>query len=130
MRHSHALTPHFACPPRRSLRVVNPSPYMAYLQARGCIIVASSPEILCRVGEDGRVTNRCVPCWLTGSQGRAPVPRGAASAPRQLCVAGKAAMSRLLALLLLLLLLLFAATARLPIPTPAAGRWRGRGSGG
>ena len=31
---------------------------MAYLQARGCIIVASSPEILCRVGEDGRVTNR------------------------------------------------------------------------
>ncbi|KAL4430388.1 hypothetical protein ABPG77_002194 [Micractinium sp. CCAP 211/92] len=42
----------------RSLRVVNPSPYMAYLQARGCIIVASSPEILCRVGEDGTVTNR------------------------------------------------------------------------
>ncbi|XP_043693209.1 anthranilate synthase alpha subunit 1, chloroplastic-like isoform X2 [Telopea speciosissima] len=33
----------------RALRVVNPSPYMAYLQARGCIMVASSPEILTRV---------------------------------------------------------------------------------
>jgi anthranilate synthase component 1 len=32
----------------RALRVVNPSPYMIYLQARGSIIVASSPEILCR----------------------------------------------------------------------------------
>ncbi|RMZ56813.1 hypothetical protein APUTEX25_002902, partial [Auxenochlorella protothecoides] len=41
-----------------SLRVVNPSPYMTYLQARGCILVASSPEILCRVGLDGTVTNR------------------------------------------------------------------------
>ncbi|KFM26929.1 Anthranilate synthase component I-1, chloroplastic [Auxenochlorella protothecoides] len=43
---------------RGSLRVVNPSPYMTYLQARGCILVASSPEILCRVGLDGTVTNR------------------------------------------------------------------------
>ncbi|CAI0556784.1 unnamed protein product [Linum tenue] len=33
----------------RCLRVVNPSPYMTYLQARGCILVASSPEILTRV---------------------------------------------------------------------------------
>lgn len=33
----------------RALRAVNPSPYMGYLQARGCILVASSPEILCRV---------------------------------------------------------------------------------
>jgi len=33
----------------RALRIVNPSPYMAYLQARGCILVASSPEILTRV---------------------------------------------------------------------------------
>ncbi|ERN09747.1 anthranilate synthase alpha subunit 2, chloroplastic isoform X1 [Amborella trichopoda] len=32
----------------RALRVVNPSPYMTYLQARGCILVASSPEILIR----------------------------------------------------------------------------------
>ncbi|KAI3830662.1 hypothetical protein MKW92_030992 [Papaver armeniacum] len=30
----------------RALRVVNPSPYMTYLQATGCILVASSPEIL------------------------------------------------------------------------------------
>ncbi|MEM9064920.1 MAG: chorismate-binding protein [Planctomycetota bacterium] len=33
----------------RSLRAVNPSPYMVYLQAHRCILVASSPEILCRV---------------------------------------------------------------------------------
>ncbi|XP_048420628.1 anthranilate synthase alpha subunit 2, chloroplastic isoform X3 [Pyrus x bretschneideri] len=33
----------------RALRIVNPSPYMTYLQARGCILVASSPEILTRV---------------------------------------------------------------------------------
>ncbi len=35
----------------RALRIVNPSPYMIYLQARGAILVASSPEILCRVTE-------------------------------------------------------------------------------
>lgn len=35
----------------RALRIVNPSPYMIYLQARGAILVASSPEILCRVAE-------------------------------------------------------------------------------
>ena len=40
----------------RALRVINPSPYMAYLQVEGCILVASSPEILCKV-EDGVVTN-------------------------------------------------------------------------
>lgn len=33
----------------RALRVVNPSPYQIYLQAEECILVASSPEILCRV---------------------------------------------------------------------------------
>ncbi len=41
----------------RALRIVNPSPYMIYLQARGSILVASSPEILCRVRDDV-VTNR------------------------------------------------------------------------
>ena len=41
----------------RALRVVNPSPYQIYLQAEGCILVASSPEILCRV-RDREVTNR------------------------------------------------------------------------
>ncbi|OVA06494.1 Anthranilate synthase component I [Macleaya cordata] len=41
----------------RALRVVNPSPYMTYLQARGCILVASSPEILTRV-KKGKIVNR------------------------------------------------------------------------
>ena len=41
----------------RALRVVNPSPYMFYLQAEGSMLVGSSPEILCRV-QDGVVTNR------------------------------------------------------------------------
>ncbi len=41
----------------RTLRVVNPSPYMIYLQAEGCILAASSPEILCRC-RDGSVVNR------------------------------------------------------------------------
>ncbi|KAK3148883.1 hypothetical protein QOZ80_3AG0209940 [Eleusine coracana subsp. coracana] len=40
-----------------ALRIVNPSPYMAYLQARGCILVASSPEILTRV-QKGTIINR------------------------------------------------------------------------
>jgi len=35
----------------RALRAVNPSPYMGYVQCQGCILVASSPEILCRVRE-------------------------------------------------------------------------------
>ena len=41
----------------RALRIVNPSPYMIYLQSSDSILVASSPEILCRV-ERGVVTNR------------------------------------------------------------------------
>ncbi|KAK7270146.1 hypothetical protein RIF29_23074 [Crotalaria pallida] len=41
----------------RALRIVNPSPYMTYLQARGSILVASSPEILTRV-KKGQITNR------------------------------------------------------------------------
>ncbi|KAJ3682664.1 hypothetical protein LUZ60_012891 [Juncus effusus] len=41
----------------RSLRIVNPSPYMAYLQARGCIMAVSSPEILTRV-KNGKIINR------------------------------------------------------------------------
>ncbi|KAJ4732079.1 Anthranilate synthase component 1 [Rhynchospora pubera] len=41
----------------RALRIVNPSPYMTYLQARGCILVASSPEILTRV-KKGNIVNR------------------------------------------------------------------------
>jgi anthranilate synthase component 1 len=41
----------------RALRIVNPSPYMIYLQAAGAILVASSPEILCRAA-GGTVTSR------------------------------------------------------------------------
>ncbi|KAJ7964153.1 Anthranilate synthase alpha subunit [Quillaja saponaria] len=41
----------------RALRIVNPSPYMTYLQARGCILVASSPEILTCV-KKRKITNR------------------------------------------------------------------------
>ncbi len=32
----------------RALRIVNPSPYMIYLQAQGSILVGASPEILCK----------------------------------------------------------------------------------
>ncbi|XP_031253797.1 anthranilate synthase alpha subunit 1, chloroplastic-like isoform X2 [Pistacia vera] len=41
----------------RALRIVNPSPYMTYLQARGCILVGSSPEILTRVKKN-KIVNR------------------------------------------------------------------------
>ncbi len=41
----------------RALRVINPSPYMFYLQIEGGMLVGSSPEILCRV-ENGVITNR------------------------------------------------------------------------
>ncbi|KAL9275425.1 Anthranilate synthase alpha subunit 2, chloroplastic-like protein [Drosera capensis] len=53
----------------RALRIVNPSPYMGYLQARGCILVASSPEILTRV-KAGKVTNR--PLAGTIRRGKTP----------------------------------------------------------
>ncbi|TVQ33048.1 MAG: anthranilate synthase component I [Phycisphaeraceae bacterium] len=59
----------------RALRAVNPSPYMVYMQAAGCILVASSPEILCRVRRDARtgrsvVTNRP----LAGTRKRGGTP--------------------------------------------------------
>ncbi|KAM7491936.1 hypothetical protein LguiA_034857 [Lonicera macranthoides] len=53
----------------RALRVVNPSPYMTYLQARGCILVASSPEILTRV-EKKKIVNR--PLAGTIRRGKTP----------------------------------------------------------
>lgn len=59
----------------RALRIINPSPYMGYVQGPGVILVAASPEILCRVrrGEDGslKITNRP----LAGTR-----PRGASVA--------------------------------------------------
>ncbi|XP_044481852.1 anthranilate synthase alpha subunit 2, chloroplastic [Mangifera indica] len=54
----------------RALRIVNPSPYMTYLQARGCILVASSPEILTRVKKN-KITNRP----LAGTVRRGKTPR-------------------------------------------------------
>lgn len=53
----------------RALRVVNPSPYMAYLQARGCILVASSPEILTRI-KQRKIVNR--PLAGTVRRGKTP----------------------------------------------------------
>ena len=41
----------------RALRIVNPSPYMIYMQTPDVMLVASSPEILCRVA-GSEVTNR------------------------------------------------------------------------
>ncbi|MGB7346396.1 MAG: anthranilate synthase component I [Pirellulaceae bacterium] len=38
----------------RSLRVVNPSPFMFYVQTPDCVLVGCSPEIMCRVAD------RCV----------------------------------------------------------------------
>ncbi|MEM0983993.1 MAG: chorismate-binding protein [Planctomycetota bacterium] len=58
----------------RALRSVNPSPYMVYLQTPGCILVASSPEILCRVERTDAgelmVTNRP----LAGTRKRGATP--------------------------------------------------------
>mmetsp|Transcript_5844 Transcript_5844/g.17508 ORF Transcript_5844/g.17508 Transcript_5844/m.17508 type:complete len:323 (+) Transcript_5844:230-1198(+) len=53
----------------RALRIVNPSPYMIYMQCKNTILVASSPEILCRV-QDGAVTNR--PLAGTRRRGKTP----------------------------------------------------------
>jgi anthranilate synthase component 1 len=41
----------------RALRVINPSPFMFYLSSPECILVGSSPEIMCRV-QEGIITNR------------------------------------------------------------------------
>jgi anthranilate synthase component 1 len=41
----------------RALRVINPSPFMFYLSSPECILIGSSPEIMCRV-QDGVITNR------------------------------------------------------------------------
>jgi anthranilate synthase component I len=67
----------------RALRCINPSPYMVYLQGGGCVLVASSPEILCRVRheKDGaRVTNRP----LAGTRPRGRTPDADAALEREL----------------------------------------------
>lgn len=53
----------------RALRVVNPSPYMFYLQIDGGILVGSSPEILVNV-TDGKATSR--PLAGTRHRGKTP----------------------------------------------------------
>ncbi len=63
----------------RALRVINPSPYMFYLQIAGGMLVGSSPEILCRV-QDGMVTNRP----LAGTRRRGQDAREDAELEREL----------------------------------------------
>ncbi|MGC8624947.1 MAG: anthranilate synthase component I [Phycisphaerae bacterium] len=53
----------------RALRVINPSPFMFYLNSPACMLVGSSPEIMCRV-EDGVITNR--PLAGTRPRGKTP----------------------------------------------------------
>jgi len=79
----------------RALRAVNPSPYMVYLQARGCILIASSPEILCRVrasaderhpgGARLTLTNRP----LAGTRRRGATPAEDAALERELLADAK-----------------------------------------
>ncbi len=67
----------------RALRAVNPSPYMVYMQCEGCILVASSPEILCRVRREGDsfiVTNRP----LAGTRRRGGTPQEDQALEREL----------------------------------------------
>ncbi|XP_022877353.1 anthranilate synthase alpha subunit 1, chloroplastic-like isoform X2 [Olea europaea var. sylvestris] len=54
----------------RTLRAVNPSPYMSYLQARGCILVASSPELLTCINKK-KIVNR--PLAGTIKRGKTPL---------------------------------------------------------
>jgi anthranilate synthase component 1 len=68
----------------RAMRIVNPSPYMGYLQAQGAILIASSPEILCRV-HGGIVTNRP----LAGTRRRGATKQEDAALEQELLADGK-----------------------------------------
>jgi anthranilate synthase component 1 len=49
---SQRFTAEVSCDPfniYRALRIVNPSPYMFYLQLKGCSVIGSSPEMLVRI---------------------------------------------------------------------------------
>ena len=75
---SQRMTVPYAAPPLdlyRALRVLNPSPYMYFLNLGGFHVVGSSPEILVRL-EDGEVTVR--PIAGTRHRGRSgrPAPPG------------------------------------------------------
>ena len=63
----------------RALRVVNPSPYMIYMQTPDVILVASSPEILCRV-QSGCVVSRP----LAGTRRRGETPEEDAALAEEL----------------------------------------------
>ncbi|MGC8561345.1 MAG: anthranilate synthase component I [Phycisphaerae bacterium] len=63
----------------RSLRMINPSPFMFYIKSPHCILVGSSPEIMCRV-ENGIVTNRP----LAGTRRRGATPEQDAALEREL----------------------------------------------
>jgi anthranilate synthase component 1 len=54
----------------RSLRVVNPSPFMFFVRTPDCVLVGCSPEIMCRVAE-GTVTVRP----LAGTRRRGATPK-------------------------------------------------------
>ncbi len=63
----------------RALRVINPSPFMFFVQSPRCVLVGASPEILCRV-EDGVITNRP----LAGTRPRGAGPAEDAALEREL----------------------------------------------
>lgn len=54
----------------RALRMVNPSPYMFYLQAQGAMLIGSSPEILCKVEKDEQGRRRVISRPLAGTRHR------------------------------------------------------------
>lgn len=105
----------------RALRVVNPSPYMIYMQARGSMLVASSPEILCRVTSEGTVVNRP----LAGTRKRGATPEEDLALEKNLLVRSRLRpllFSRPLPPLPLLLARLLPALLRAADAPPAALR--------
>jgi anthranilate synthase component 1 len=65
----------------RALRIVNPSPYMIYMRAKGCILISSSPEILCKT-RGRKVWNRP----LAGTRARGLTPEDDARLEQELLV--------------------------------------------
>jgi anthranilate synthase component 1 len=63
----------------RALRIINPSPFMFYLKSPSCVLIGSSPEILCRV-MDGEVTSRP----LAGTRKRGATPEEDAALEKEL----------------------------------------------
>jgi anthranilate synthase component 1 len=63
----------------RALRIINPSPFMFFLKSPACVLIGSSPEILCRV-MDGHVTSRP----LAGTRRRGETPEEDAALEKEL----------------------------------------------